>query len=68
MPNAHELIARLRSRLSQDGMTETEFSIAVTEILAATSEELSGADALIMSREIRDLEHAWRDSWQLPAD
>ena len=66
MRNAAELVARLRGRLSEDTLPEKDFTLAVAEILAATSEGLSGADALIMSREIHDLERAWKASNERP--
>ena len=68
MKNASPLIAQLRSRLAQDRLTDAEFTLALAEILAATSDRLSGADALIMSQEIRELEQAWRNSAQRPVN
>lgn len=66
MRNAAELIGRLRSRLSEDRLPERDFTLAVAEILAATTKDLSAADALMMSQEIRDLEQAWRASNERP--
>jgi hypothetical protein len=68
MKNSKVLIARLRQRLSQDKITETEFTIALAEILAATTDRLSGADAMLMSQEIHQLEQAWRDSRHRPVN
>lgn len=68
MKKSKALIAGLRNRLSHDRMTETEFTIALAEILAATTDRLNGADALLMSQEIRELEQAWRDSSQRPVN
>lgn len=56
------LMARLRSRLAQDRLTGSEFTQAMAEILAATTDGLSDTGALMVSRELRDLEQAWRDS------
>ena len=66
MRNAAELVARLRGRLSEDKLSERDFTLALAEILAATTIDLSGADALMMSQEIRDLEQAWRASNERP--
>jgi hypothetical protein len=68
MKNAKELMARLGCRLEQDSLTEAEFRSAVAEVLAATTDGLSGANYLILSQEIRDLEHAWQDSWERTAN
>ena len=66
MRDAKELIARLRGRLSQDKMSEAEFTAAVAEILAASSDKLSGADALLLSHALRELHKEWRDSLRRP--
>jgi hypothetical protein len=66
MQNANELTRQLRARLSHDGLTEAEFTQAVAEILAASTDALSGADALFLSHEIRELEQEWRNSLQSP--
>ena len=63
---ANELIARLRDRLSRDRMSETDFTAAVAEILAASADRLSAADALLLSRALRELDKEWRDSLQRP--
>lgn len=68
MRKATALMARLRSRLAQDRLTDVEFTQALAEILAATSEGLSDADALILSHEIRNLQKAWRESCKRPAN
>lgn len=59
---AKSLIAQLRSRLMHDRLTDAEFTTALAEVLAATTDGLSGADALILSHEVRGLEQAWRES------
>jgi hypothetical protein len=56
MKNADELIERLRSRLSHDRMSDGEFTAAVAEILAASTDQLSDAE----------LDKEWRDSLQRP--
>lgn len=66
MKTSTALMARLRSRLARDRLTDGEFTQALAEVLAATSEGLSDADALMMSHEIRELEQAWRDSCKRP--
>ena len=66
MKNAKSLIAQLRSRLMQDRLTDAEFTMALAEVLAATADRLSGADALMISHEIRELEQAWRESIKRP--
>jgi hypothetical protein len=66
MRNANELITRLRSRLSQNRMSEADFTAAVAEILAASSDKLSGADVLLLSHALRQLEKEWRESPQRP--
>ncbi len=66
MQNANELIARLRARLSQDRMSDAEYTAAVAAILAASTEELSGADAILLSHALRELDKEWRDSLQRP--
>jgi hypothetical protein len=66
MRNANELIARLRSRLSQDRISETEFTTVVAEILAASADGLSAADALVLSHALRELEKEWRNSLTRP--
>ena len=66
--NRHELIARLSNRLSRDRMSESDFTAAVAEILAASSDKLSGADALFLSHALRELDKEWRDSLQSPAN
>lgn len=66
MKDARKLIAQLRTRLSQDRLTEAEFTRALAEVLAATSERLGGADSLFLSHEIRELEQEWRNSIQRP--
>jgi hypothetical protein len=52
----------------QDRLTDAEFTMALAEVLAATSDGLSGADALMMSQEIRELEQAWRESIKRPVN
>ncbi|MGQ3300624.1 hypothetical protein [Reyranella sp.] len=49
-------------------MAEAEFTMALAEILAATTERLSGADCLLLSQEIRELEQAWRESSRRPVN
>jgi hypothetical protein len=66
MKNADELIERLRSRLSHDRMSDGEFTAAVAEILATSTDQLSDADALFLSHAIRELDKEWRDSLQRP--
>ncbi|OYY36820.1 MAG: hypothetical protein B7Y08_24500 [Rhodospirillales bacterium 24-66-33] len=68
MKDARKLIAQLRTRLSQDRLTEAGFTRALAEVLAATSERLSGADSLLLSHEIRELEQEWRNSIQRPVN
>jgi len=68
MKNAAALMARLRSRLALDRLTDTEFTQSLAEILAATSERLSGADSLSLSREIRELEQEWQNSLKRPVN
>lgn len=68
MKDARKLIAQLRTRLSQDRLTEAEFTRALAEVLAATSERLSGADSLFLSHEIRELEKKWQNSIQRPVN
>lgn len=68
MRNARALIERLRSRLSQDRVTEAELTVALAEILAATPEGLSGPDSLLVAQEIRELKQAWRESTQRPTN
>lgn len=68
MRYARALIAQLRTRLSQDRMAEAEFTMALAKILAATTERLSGADCLLLSQEIRELEQAWRESSRRPVN
>lgn len=68
MKNIRSPIAQLRSRLMQDRLTDAEFTMALAEVLAATSDGLSGADALMMSQEIRELEQAWRESIKRPVN
>jgi uncharacterized protein with von Willebrand factor type A (vWA) domain len=62
MENTTALIACLRSRLSQDLLSDAEFIEALAEILASTSKGLSGADILMISYELRELEQIWRDN------
>ncbi len=64
MKTTPALIARLRSRLAQDRLTDGEFTQAVAEILAATDKGLSGADALVLSHAMRALDKEWRESLQ----
>lgn len=52
----------------QDRLTDAEFTMALAEVLAATADGLSGADALMMSQEIRELEQAWRESIKRPVN
>ena len=66
MGNANELTRQLRARLSNDRLTEAALTQAVAEILAASTDELSGADALFLSHEILELEQEWRNSLQSP--
>jgi len=54
------LIDQLYTRLNQDRMTESEFTSAVADILAATSEHLSGPDSLLLSQQLRELQQAWQ--------
>ena len=68
MKNVRSPIAQLRSRLMQDRLTDAEFTMALAEVLAATADGLSGADALMMSQEIRELEQAWRESIKRPVN
>jgi hypothetical protein len=62
MKHSRSLIAQLRVRLAQGKLTDAEFTVALAEILAATTDRLSGADSLVISKEIRELERAWRES------
>lgn len=66
MKNSRSLIAQLRVRLAQGKLTDAEFTVALAEILAATTDRLSGADSLVISKEIRELERAWRESVEQP--
>ena len=66
MRKAIELITRLRTHLSQDRMSDAEYTAAVAEILAASTDKLSGADALFLSHVLRELDKEWRDSLQRP--
>lgn len=68
MKNANELIARLRVRLSPDGMSEAEFTTAVAEILTTSTDRISGADALFLSHKIRELAQEWLNSLRRPAN
>ena len=60
------LIDHLLARLNKGCMTEAEFTSAVAEILAATSEHLSGHDSLLLSQQIRELQQAWQASNKRP--
>lgn len=66
MKNANKLIAQLRARLSQDRMSDDEFTAAVAEVLTASTDNLSGADALFLSHALRELDKEWRDSLKRP--
>ena len=66
MKKANELIERLRACLSHNRMSDGEFTAAVAEILAASTDQLSDADALFLSHAIRELDKEWRDSLQRP--
>jgi 5-carboxymethyl-2-hydroxymuconate isomerase len=68
MKNANEMIGRLRARLSRDRLTDAEFTEALAEILSASTDKLSGADALLLSHEIRELSSEWRISLQRPVN
>lgn len=68
MRKANELIGQLRAHLSQDRLTEAEFTQALAEILSASTDELSDADALLLSHEIRELSNEWRMSLQRPVN
>jgi len=68
MKNAKALMGRLRSRLAQDRLTDAEFTMALAEVLAATTERLSGADSLLLSHEMRELEQKWRNSMHRPVN
>ena len=57
----NELIARLRDRLSRDRMSESDFTAAIAEILAASTDKLSAADALLLSHALRELDKERRD-------
>lgn len=61
MKTATTPMSALRSRLSQDRLTEAEFNQAVAEVLGATSEGLSPADCLLLSHQIREMEREWRN-------
>jgi len=60
MTNVRMLIDQLHARLNQSCMTEAEFTSAVADILAATSEHLSGPDSLLLSQQLRELQQAWQ--------
>lgn len=68
MRKANELIGQLRARLSQDRLTDAEFTQALAEILSASTDGLSDADALVLSHEIRELSNEWRMSLQRPVN
>jgi hypothetical protein len=57
----NELIARLRDRLSRDRMSESDFTAAIAEILAVSTDKLSAADALLLSHALRELDKERRD-------
>ena len=66
MTNVRMSIDQLRARLNQNLMTEAEFTSAVADILAATSENLSGPDSLLLSQQLRELQQAWQASDKRP--
>jgi hypothetical protein len=68
MKNVNELVAQLRTRLSQDRLTDAEFTEALADILSATTDKLSGGDALLLSHDIRELEQEWRNSLKRPVN
>lgn len=68
MKNARSLLAQLRCRLTQDRLSDAEFTIALAEVLTSLTDTLSGADALILSQEVRELEQAWRESIKRPVN
>lgn len=68
MKNASSLLAQLRRRLTQDRLTDAEFTVALAEVLTSLTDKLSGADALILSQEVRELEQLWRESIERPVN
>lgn len=47
-------------------MSDAEFTAAVAEVLTASTDNLSGADALFLSHALRELDKEWRDSLKRP--
>lgn len=68
MKNATRLIVQLRSRLSQDPLTDAEFTQALPEILSGAPARLSGGESLLLSHKIRELKQEWRNSLREPVE
>lgn len=60
--SSRALTARLRARLAHHRISESEFTVAVAGIVAASPNDMPASESLLLSRWLRDLKAAWHSS------